>query len=44
MWMMLGRMGGGMLGRGKPGGGWRYGKPHMDRSRGAVKIPTRVAL
>jgi hypothetical protein len=31
-------------GRGHKGVGWRYGKPHMDRSRGAVKIPTRVAL
>jgi hypothetical protein len=29
-------------GRGHKGVGWRYGKPHMDRSRGAVKIPTSV--
>ena len=29
-------------GRGYNGIGWRYGKPHMDRSRGAVKIPTSV--
>ena len=28
-------------GRG-PGAGWRYGFPMMDRSRGQVKIPTRV--
>jgi hypothetical protein len=29
-------------GRGHNGVGWRYGVPHMDRSRGQVKIPTRV--
>lgn len=29
-------------GRGHKGVGWRYGVPHMDRSRGQVKIPTRV--
>jgi len=29
-------------GRGPRGVGWRYGVPHMDRSRGQVKIPTRV--
>jgi hypothetical protein len=30
-------------GRGLKGVGWRYGQPHMDRSRGTVKIPTSVA-
>lgn len=30
-------------GRGHRGVGWRYGVPHMDRSRAKVKIPTRVA-
>lgn len=29
-------------GRGKGGIGWRYGNPHNDRKRGAVKIPTSV--
>jgi len=29
-------------GRGSTGVGWRYGAPHMDRSRGKVKIPTAV--
>jgi hypothetical protein len=29
-------------GRGHKGTGWRYGVPHMDRSRGQVKIPTTV--
>jgi hypothetical protein len=29
-------------GRGLNGVGWRYGKPLMDRSRGAVKIPQSV--
>ncbi|KAE9365316.1 hypothetical protein N431DRAFT_488506 [Stipitochalara longipes BDJ] len=29
-------------GRGFKGVGWRYGHPHMDRSRGTVKIPTTV--
>ena len=29
-------------GRGAKGVGWRYGVPLMDRSRGQVKIPTRV--
>jgi hypothetical protein len=29
-------------GRGYKGVGWRYGHPHLDRSRGAVKIPTSV--
>lgn len=29
-------------GRGPNGVGWRYGMPLMDRSRGQVKIPTRV--
>jgi len=29
-------------GRGSKGVGWRYGVPLMDRSRGHVKIPTRV--
>lgn len=29
-------------GRGLKGVGWRYGKPHMDRSRGAFKIPQAV--
>ena len=29
-------------GRGHKGVGWRYGTPFMDRSRGHVKIPTRV--
>ncbi len=29
-------------GRGFKGTGWRYGVPHMDRSRGQVKIPTSV--
>jgi Eukaryotic mitochondrial regulator protein len=29
-------------GRGFKGVGWRYGHPHMDRSRGSVKIPTSV--
>jgi hypothetical protein len=29
-------------GRGHKGVGWRYGVPHMDRSRAKVKIPTRV--
>ena len=29
-------------GRGSKGVGWRYGVPLMDRSRGQVKIPTRV--
>jgi len=32
----------GVTGRGYRGTGWRYGVPHMDRSRGEVKIPTRV--
>jgi hypothetical protein len=30
-------------GRGSRGVGWRYGMPLMDRSRGDVKIPTKVA-
>lgn len=30
-------------GRGPKGTGWRYGVPLMDRSRGQVKIPRRVA-
>jgi len=30
-------------GRGPHGTGWRYGVPLMDRKRGQVKIPTRVA-
>ncbi len=30
-------------GRGHKGTGWRYGFPHMDRRKGEVKIPTRVA-
>lgn len=29
-------------GRAKGGVGWRYGNPHGDRKRGAVKIPTSV--
>jgi hypothetical protein len=29
-------------GRGPNGVGWRYGVPLMDRSRGQIKIPTRV--
>lgn len=29
-------------GRGRKGVGWRYGNPHGDRKRGAVKIPTSV--
>jgi hypothetical protein len=29
-------------GRGAKGVGWRYGAPLMDRSRGQVKIPTKV--
>ncbi|GAB7349806.1 hypothetical protein MBLNU459_g0517t1 [Dothideomycetes sp. NU459] len=29
-------------GRSKSGVGWRYGNPHQDRRRGAVKIPTVV--
>jgi len=29
-------------GRGHKGVGWRYGVPHMDRSRGQIKIPTSV--
>ncbi len=29
-------------GRGLKGTGWRYGVPHMDRSRGQIKIPTSV--
>lgn len=29
-------------GRGYKGVGWRYGMPHMDRSRGAQRIPTSV--
>ena len=29
-------------GRGRKGVGWRYGNPHHDRKRGAVKIPTSV--
>lgn len=29
-------------GRGYKGVGWRYGAPHMDRSRGTIKIPTSV--
>jgi hypothetical protein len=29
-------------GRGHKGVGWRYGMPHMDRSRAQVKIPTSV--
>lgn len=29
-------------GRGLKGVGWRYGHPHMDRTRGATKIPARV--
>jgi hypothetical protein len=29
-------------GKGYKGTGWRYGVPLMDRSRGQVKIPTRV--
>jgi hypothetical protein len=29
-------------GRGHKAVGWRYGFPHMDRSRGQVKIPTTV--
>lgn len=32
----------GVDGRGPHGTGWRYGVPHMDRSKGKVKIPTRV--
>lgn len=33
----------GVDGRGPRGTGWRYGAPLMDRSRGQIKIPTRVA-
>lgn len=29
-------------GRGRNGTGWRYGAPHMDRKKGAVRIPTAV--
>lgn len=29
-------------GRGYKGVGWRYGVPHMDRSKGQIKIPTKV--
>lgn len=29
-------------GRGRNGTGWRYGAPHMDRKKGAVRIPTVV--
>lgn len=29
-------------GRARGGVGWRYGVPHNDRRRGAVKIPTKV--
>ncbi|KAI6780480.1 Eukaryotic mitochondrial regulator protein [Emericellopsis cladophorae] len=29
-------------GKGPRASGWRYGAPHMDRKRGAVKIPTSV--
>lgn len=29
-------------GRGRGAVGWRYGNPHNDRKRGAVKIPTSV--
>lgn len=32
----------GKTGRGPNGVGWRYGMPHMDRSRGAVRIPTSI--
>lgn len=32
----------GKTGRDPRGVGWRYGAPHMDRSRGAHKIPTSV--
>ncbi|RDW66803.1 hypothetical protein BP5796_09552 [Coleophoma crateriformis] len=32
----------GVDGRGPRGTGWRYGTPLMDRSRGQIKIPTRV--
>jgi len=32
----------GATGRGRKGTGWRYGAPHMDRSKGAVRIPTSV--
>lgn len=32
----------GKEGRGRGGVGWRYGNPHGDRKRGAVKIPTSV--
>lgn len=29
-------------GRGQGGVGWRYGNPHHDRKRGAIKLPTSV--
>jgi hypothetical protein len=29
-------------GRDRKGVGWRYGKPHDDRKRGQIKIPTSV--
>ncbi|KAI9726963.1 MAG: hypothetical protein M1828_000311 [Chrysothrix sp. TS-e1954] len=32
----------GTNGRGRFGVGWRYGRPHMDRRKGEVKIPTKV--
>lgn len=32
----------GIDGRGHKGVGWRYGMPLMDRSRAAVKIPTKA--
>lgn len=32
----------GKTGRGHKGVGWRYGAPHMDRSRGMIKIPKSV--
>lgn len=32
----------GKNGRGSKGVGWRYGDPHHDRKRGAIKLPTSV--
>ena len=32
----------GRNGRAVGGTGWRYGRPHDDRKRGQVRIPTRV--
>lgn len=34
----------GKTGRARHAIGWRYGVPHDDRRRGAVKIPTKVGL